>query len=236
VRTDGQLLGLTYDFFEQIQGWHRHTTLGTFLSVATVPVEPTGTVETEQVWVAVRREVAGQTVTYIEVLDPTLAVDSGLSYTGPAVSTLAGLEHLEGWTVAVCGDGADYGPHVVQDGAITLAHPVSQASVGLPMVSTLRPLPPEAGMRDGSMVGRRKRWVWVNVTLQGSATLEVNGTPVALRTVEDSQDVGVGPQDLVARASTLGWSREAGLALVARAPLPCTIVRLRGDLDVEEYS
>ena len=79
VRSDGQLLGLTYDFFEQIQGWHRHTTLGQFLAVATVPLEPAVEDSTEQVWVAVRRTVQGQPVTYIEVLDPALAVDSGLT-------------------------------------------------------------------------------------------------------------------------------------------------------------
>ena len=236
VRGDGQLIGLTYDFFEQIQGWHRHTTLGTFLSVATLPIEPATDEHTEEVWVAVRRTVGGSAVTYIEVLDPTLYVDSGLAYTGEPVTTLAGLDHLEGWTVAVNGDGADYGPHVVREGAVTLAHEVRTAQVGLPLVSRLEPLPPEAGLRDGSLVGRRKRWTWVNVTLQGSATLEINGRHVAMRTVEDTQDTGVPAQTLVARASTLGWSREAGLALIARAPLPCTIVRLRGDLEVEEYA
>lgn len=237
VRRDGTLIGLTYDFFEQIQGWHRHTTLGQFLSVAVLPIPDVVAAgdATEEVWLAVRRTVQGQAVTYLEVFDPTLAVDSGLTSSGPPVTTLGGLGHLEGETVAVCGDGADYGPHVVQGGQVVLQHEVREASVGLPLVSTLVPLPPEAGLRDGTLVGRRKRWAWVNVTLEGTATLHINDRPVALRTVEDQQDVGVPARTLTARASTLGWSRTAGLRLEAKAPLPCTIVRLHGDLEVEEY-
>ena len=237
VRRDGQLLGLTYDFFEQIQGWHRHTTQGQFLSVAVLPIPEDLAVhdKTEEIWVAVRRTVQGALCTYVEVLDPTLAVDSGLAYQGSAVLQVGGLDHLEGQTVAVAGDGADYGLRVVQAGSVTLPHAVALAQVGLPMVSLLEPLPPEANLQDGTLVGRRKRWTWVNVTLEGTATLELNGRPVALRTVGDLQDVGTPARNVVARASTLGWTRETGLRLIASAPLPCTIVRLHGDLELEEY-
>ncbi len=64
VRDDGVLLGLTYLREQQIAGWHRHDTDGTFESVCTVPIN-----NTDALYAVVNRTINGSTVRYIEVMD-----------------------------------------------------------------------------------------------------------------------------------------------------------------------
>jgi hypothetical protein len=47
-------------------------------------------------------------------------VDSGLSYSGSATTTLSGLYHLEGETLQVLGNGATHPDETVSGGGITL--------------------------------------------------------------------------------------------------------------------
>lgn len=102
VRSDGRLIGLTYDSEQQVIGWHRHDTDGYFERVCTIPEDADNAV-----YFIVRREVNGQTVRYVErlaereiedILD-AFFVDCGLSYDGrndgATTMTLTG----SGWTV-----------------------------------------------------------------------------------------------------------------------------------------
>lgn len=50
VRSDGQLLGMTYEPAHEVLGWHRHITDGEFESVAVIPGDPE-----DQIWVSVKR-------------------------------------------------------------------------------------------------------------------------------------------------------------------------------------
>lgn len=85
VRSDGVLLGLTYDRDQQVVGWHRHDTRGFIESVCCVP-------EGDEVatYVVVRRIIDGQTVRYHERLrsrqfqniEDAFFLDSGLTYDG----------------------------------------------------------------------------------------------------------------------------------------------------------
>src|SRR5690606_27840500 len=84
-------------------------------------------------------------------------VDSGLTYDGPATTTISGLGHLEGETVQVLGDGAVQPNKVVQGGTITLTRAANKVHVGLPMVSRLVPMRLEAGATDGTAQGKIKR-------------------------------------------------------------------------------
>lgn len=126
VRTDGVLLGCTYERAEQVVAWHHHQTDGRYVDVATIPnMCGTG----DEVWAIVERELplddgafqsdafqadAFQTQTgsvferhrYLEVFDGALSSDAALTYSGVPASVLTGLNHLEGKTVvAITRDG-----------------------------------------------------------------------------------------------------------------------------------
>lgn len=85
VRSDGKLLGLTYVREQQILGWHRHDTEGTFENVCTVPEG-----DEDAVYYVINRTVDGRTVRYIERMytrfvddiDDSVFVDSALTYDG----------------------------------------------------------------------------------------------------------------------------------------------------------
>jgi hypothetical protein len=80
VRTDGSLVGLTYLPYHEVTAWHRHSTPGTFESVASIG---------DEVWLSVFREIEGSAVRYIEYFEPwdetlenSVFMDSALCYDG----------------------------------------------------------------------------------------------------------------------------------------------------------
>lgn len=56
------------------------------------------------------------------------------------VTTISGLEHLEGKTLAILGDGSVQPPRTVSDGSVTLQNPVSEIHYGLGYYSDLETL------------------------------------------------------------------------------------------------
>lgn len=143
-RSDGTLLGLTYVREQDIWAWHRHDTgaLGWFEQVCVVPE-----IGQDVVYCIVRRTVNGVIRRYIEKLESreivsynrdAFFVDSGLSYAGAPVLSVAGLDHLEGQVVAVLADGvvlyngdpsgALAGSFTVVGGALTLPAPAAPAT------------------------------------------------------------------------------------------------------------
>lgn len=83
IRSDGVLIGMTYERAQDVIAWHRHITSGLFQSVASIP-HPSG--DQEQVWVVVSRTINGTQKRYVEYLDTkggyygNLQVDCGLTY------------------------------------------------------------------------------------------------------------------------------------------------------------
>ena len=103
VRSDGQLVSLTYNRNEGVVAWARHITDGKFESVAVIP----GTDE-DQVWFVVKRTINSGEVRYIEQMQPqdwgtdidnSWFVDSGSTYSGILTDTITGLDYLNGKTV-----------------------------------------------------------------------------------------------------------------------------------------
>ena len=166
VRSDGELLGFTFNREQDVLGWHRHPLGGDGIveCVETIP-SPFG--DQDDLWMIVRRTIDGQTKRYIEYLWPdfvdnndiedAFCVDCGLTYDSTAVSTISGLDHLEGKIVSILADGAAHPNRTVESGSVTLQRASSVVHVGLPYTSRLQTMRPEAGAGDGTAQGKTKR-------------------------------------------------------------------------------
>ena len=146
VRSDGQLIGMTYNRLQDVVAWHKHEFGGTNAkckSVAVIDVDN----EEDQVWVIIERTINGATKKYVEYLTPynfnsdleqIHFVDSGLTYAGASTTTLSGLDHLEGETVKIILNGATHPDKVVTSGAVSLVYATTDAVVGLGYDSILQ--------------------------------------------------------------------------------------------------
>jgi hypothetical protein len=229
VRSDGVLLGLTYDPLEQVIGWHRHMTSGQFESVVTIPHHAANA---HQVWCVVKRTVGGSQVRMIEYLDEALYVDSGLTYSGSVVSTLTGLSHLAEQTVEVLGDGAVFPDEAVSvGGTVTLPHAVSGAQMGLGFDSTMTLLRPEAQVA-GTIQQAQKRFGEVTLRLYQTIGITVQGKQMPFRDTDDRMGEGLATFTGDRKDILLGWDRDARITIQQTQPLPCTVLGVIGTLVV----
>lgn len=240
IRADGVLLGMTYDRAQDVVGWHRHDTDGSFESLAVIPHPD---LDRDQVWFVVRRVVNGQTRRYIEYFDDKgnpvaeyeqLNTDSALTYDSTPASTFSGLSHLEGKTVKIVGDGAVYPDAVVTSGQVTLNGPAaSKVEIGLGYTSELETLRPEVQLPGGgTSQGRLKRWAEVVVRLHETLGLLVFGERIPFRSTADPMG---SPPPLFSgdrRKTNLGWDRDGRITIEQDQPLPASVMVIAGILDV----
>ena len=138
--------------------------------VESLSVIPSSNNGEEELWMIVQRTVNGVTRRYIEFMEATFDtresstkknaffIDSGLSYNSTATATISGLDHLEGQTVSILGDGSVYAAQSVTSGGISSLSPaVSEVQIGLSYESIVKTLRPEAGADDGTAQGKTKR-------------------------------------------------------------------------------
>jgi len=163
VHNDGRLIGLTYDRANATVGWHEHSLGGSGI-VESVTAIPSGA--EDQVYLSVKRTVNSATVRHIVFLKSTyfnddvtdaFFVDSGLTYSGSATTSITGLNHLEGVSVTILADGSAHANKTVSGGAITLDRSSSKVHVGYGYTSSLETLRMEAGAEDGIAQGKIKR-------------------------------------------------------------------------------
>ncbi len=167
IQEDGTLCHMVYEPKLQVTGWCKFTTQnGDFESVAVIPSSGS---DEDQVWCVVKREVNGDTKRHVERFtidnrakqealdaDNLWYVDAGVKATGTDLTSVSGLDHLEGETVCVLADGIK-GEYVVSGGVITLLIPADTVIVGLPVVSEFEPLDLEVTYKGGSTYGKRKQ-------------------------------------------------------------------------------
>ncbi|MFN0043751.1 MAG: hypothetical protein ACKVSF_11140 [Alphaproteobacteria bacterium] len=179
ARADGILLGMSYEREQEVVGWHRHVLGGSFAGghpivegVAAIP-SPQG--DHNQLWLVVRRTIGGVTKRHLEFMEEVFGaehaqadaffVDGGLTYAGAPASVIGGLGHLEGEIVAVLADGAAHPNRVVSGGQVTLDRAASKVHVGLPFLTDIETLRPEAGAATGTAQGQTKRIAGVTLRL-----------------------------------------------------------------------
>jgi len=196
VRDDGVLACLTYQRAENVVAWSRHIFGGVFGSgnaVCESVASISGTLTEDEVWVIVKRTINGATKRFVECFsdfdfDETDAtdfkfLDSHLSYSGGATTTLSGLSHLEGQSVSILADGAAHANKTVSSGAITLDRSATKACVGLSYDSILQTMRIEGGAAEGTSQGKTKRISKVVLRLFETVGVKVGPSLTNLETI-----------------------------------------------------
>jgi hypothetical protein len=169
VRGDGVLVGMTYYPDQGIFGCHAHTIGGVNAKVIDTACVLSQDGSRDVLYMIVERTINGVTRKYIEYMTPyyeddtpqvdAVCVDSCLTYSGAPVSTVSGLDHLEGETVKILYDGKSHRDLEVTNGAITLDNSLvgSKIHIGLGYSWSLVTQRIEGGGTDGVSQGKTKR-------------------------------------------------------------------------------
>ncbi len=246
--TDGSLISMTYERDQNVVAWADHPIDGLVQSVCVIP----RAVE-DEVWITVKRTMAGVNsgvfVIYIERMasrtftdiDDCFFVDSGrtIEHSYAATTTIAGLLHLEGETVALLGDGVDLDTYTVSSGIITASTAVTTAQVGSAYTSKLQPMKPVIGTQMGTSAASIVKVPEMGISLLDSAGVKYGTSDSALYDIDldDARWVNLSEIDdlftgTVTVATDGGFSLEAPLIISSSSPLPLTVRALIPRMDV----
>lgn len=225
VRADGVLCSCTFLPIQEVIGWARHVTDGLYESVAVIP-STDGTADTA--WFIVKRTINGATKRYIEYYDPTINLDSGLSYSGtitittltPAATTGNGVQFLASGPTFIAGD---VGKDIIFTDGTSYARATITSYTGPTLVTAniINPFPDVNPIAAG-------HWGLAVQTVSGLAHLEG-------KTVQIVGDGAVYPPKVVtAGAVTLdgmkAFNIDAGLAFTPK------LVTLEPEITVQDGS
>jgi len=207
-------------------------------SVAVIPTDDTE----YQVYVIIKRTINSITKRYVEYLnvldfdekDNTTFnfLDSALSYSGAAVTTLSGLDHLEGQVVSILTDGATHPNKTVSAGAISLDRSAKSVKIGLAYTSLLKTMRLNAGSQNGTSQGKTKRIYDITVRMFETIGVEVgpdltNLERIPFRNSADLMDEGIPPFTGDKEVEFRGNYETDGFIFVRQTqPLPFTILSL----------
>ena len=239
VHSDGRLIGLTYDRANGAVGWHTHPLGGTNPIVESISAIPSGA--EDQVYLSVKRTINGTTVRHIEYLKPinfgddiedAFFVDSGLTYSGSATTSISGINHLEGEEVAILADGATHANKTVTDGKITLDRSASVVHLGYNYTSLVETLRLEAGGNDGTSQGNIKRIHSVTSRFLNTVGAEVgpdinNLDRIPFRNSSMAMNTAVplftGDKEI---SFPSGYDNDARVVIRQNQPLPMTVLAI----------
>ena len=257
VRSDGTAALLTYDKVEQVLCWSEVETDGTIEDVCVLGAAAGD--EEDAVYYSVKRTINAATVRYLEkwalesqCRGATLCrlADSFVTYTGAATATITAA-HLAGENVVVWADGDDVGTSSTGtqtytlngSGQATLAAAVTNYVVGLPYSASYKSsklvelMQTAGGSLTDTQLLKGLALILADVHAQGlkyGNTLtesEMNNLPLT----KDGTNVDVDAvhTDYVTEKITMpgGWSVDARLCLLAKAPRPVTVLAALAELE-----
>lgn len=247
VLSDGTVAILIYDTAENVICWLKFETDGAVEDAVVLPGQ-----DEDQVHYLVRRTVDGNTVRYFERWakenecqggNLNKQADSFVSYTGSAVSTISGLDHLEGESVVVWADGKDLGTATVSGGSVSLPVTVQNAVVGLAYTAKRKTTKLAYGAALGTALTMRKRISAIGLILSnthyqglqyGSDFDHLDDLPLVEFGAETSDDTVWEQFDRDTFTFSGTWDTDSRLCLQAQAPRPCTILAAVISMDTND--
>jgi len=212
-------------------------------SVAVIP----GDLDEDEAYLVVNRTINGATKRFIERLSNidfgtsasnAFYVDSGLTYSGSAATTISGLTHLEGESVTVLANGATHANKTVSSGAITLDRSATKAQIGLGYTSELQTMRIEGGSAQGVSQGAVKRIHDVTVRFFRTVGAKVgssntNNDLIPFRSSADEMgqalDLFTGDKEI---EFPNGYDTDAFVFVKQDQPLPMTVVGIYARMEV----
>jgi hypothetical protein len=185
--------------------------------------------------------VAGDVLTLADRYDIGAAIDAsawpawlGGGLVRRAAATVAGLDHLEGRTVAILADGSTQEPRAVVGGSVTLDAPAARVHVGLPYVSDLQTL---ALAAPPDQYGAKKTVTEVLIQVSGSRGLLVGPRfgDLVEQPQRDQEEWNEPTRPLTGhiRITTPStWSDGAQLAIRQAEPLPLEVLSIVPEIGV----
>lgn len=142
-------------------------------------------------------------------------------------TTFGNLQHLEGANVAILGDGNVFPNQIVRNGQITLDHPCSKVTIGLPFMPQLQTLYLDVG--EPTIQGKRKRIAALTTRVADTRGLAFGSTFDTLTEYKqrDTQLMGqpielqTGDQRIVMDPS---WNIYGQVCIQQNYPLPATVL------------
>uniref|UniRef100_A0A6M3IWH4 Uncharacterized protein n=1 Tax=viral metagenome TaxID=1070528 RepID=A0A6M3IWH4_9ZZZZ len=242
---NGKLAGLTLNKEQEVIAWHDHQTDGYIESLAVIP-----TATYYQVWMIVRREINGATKRYVEYFEDDFGdnqkacwfVDCGLSYSGTAVTTVTGLDHLEGKGIVGIADGAAISdtPITVVSGSVTIPNAAASITLGLPFTSILEPMRLELPLADGTSQGRIKKIHQVVIRFYQTLGAKIGSAVGMIDTIpfRSPADLMGQPPELFSGDKVVpfagGWDRNGYIRIQQDQPLPMTILSIMPKVTVND--
>ena len=238
------LISMTYEREQNVVSFAEHPLGGDGIAES-VCITPS--TSEDVITLTVKRTINGSTVRFIEEMQPrdwgsttsaadSFFVDAGIVDTGGDV-TVDGLDHLEGETVAILGDGAVQASKVVNGGEITIDETADRVVVGLPYTYQVSPMRLDVSTARGTTSGSVKKISELIISFFATMNAQVGdgiGTSYDInwRTTED---YGSPPELFTGMKKvtfTGGFSTEDNIVISGSDPLPCMVRALIPSIDV----
>lgn len=157
------------------------------------------------------------------------------------VTTISGLDHLEGQTVDLWVNGATHPQKVVSSGSVGLDVPASKVYVGLGSAAVLQPMPLEAGAADGTAQGKTGRVSRCVIRFHETAGCrygrdeDLQMDRIEIRAGGTTMDAAL---PLFTGDKVVDWPSgydgQALLTIMQDTPGPCTVVALMPQYKVQD--
>ena len=232
--TDGSLYCATFLPEQGINAWTRVDVQGKVESVCAI-AEGTE----DHVYITVRRNgtvcLERMSDVIIDGDNNARFVDSFLDaiFTSPQTS-ITGLNHLDGQTVAMHGDGEYLGTTVVEGGAVTLPKPCRNVAIGLPITSRLITIPYEYANQE--VVMREHNPKTLHLRIRGTGGLKYGIYPLRpnaqlyeLKRGTSWENVQNPDSKVLAVVIDGNWDRQSQIQVIASDTQPLEIQTVLAD-------
>lgn len=227
VNGDGTLAVFQTVKAQEVQAWTLCETSGTILRIAAV---------NSDIYMAIRRNINGSDVVYIEKFNSSYFTDCGIkkTYVTPT-DTITGLSALEGKTVRVKADGYILENRTVTSGQIILEQTVTNVEVGLNFDVEIELMPPALVGAGGINQYERKRIKRVFVDFYQSLGIYLGGDLVPFREFgNEVLDQAPIPQtDFAWKVIEKGWNPRESITITQIDPLPLLLVGTAIEVDTQ---